>query len=203
MKNKNKNKKIIKNIVLAGGISAICLTTTAFATNINEKNIMSTYSNIVKSVNQDLIDKELIESYCKLFEESKLYDTLIKEFDEIKNVSIEETKADIILTFTVDSDKTLENEKELYKEELNDLFNKLNSIDSNKDIVFEIDVNYEYDKDLINIRQQMCDIYKISKIKFDDNSLEVRKTKHYNQVDDWESSEYIYNIKEESFKNPY
>ena len=203
MKNKNKNKKIIKNIVLAGGISAICLTTTAFATNINEKNIMSTYSNIVKSVNQDLIDKELIESYCKLFEESKLYDTLIKEFNEIKSVSIEETKEDITITFDVDSDKTLENEKELYKEELNDLFNKLNSIDSNKDIVFEIDVNYEYDKDLINIRQQMCDIYKISKIKFDDNSLEVRKTKHYNQVDDWESSEYIYNIKEESFRNPY
>lgn len=49
----------------------------------------------------------------------------------------------------------------------------------------------------------MCDIYKISKNEFDDNSLEVRKTKHYNQVDDWISNEYIYNIKEESFRNPY
>ena len=198
-----KNKKIIKNIVLAGGISAICLTTTAFATNINKKNKISTYSNIVKSANQDLVDKELIESYCKLFEESKLYGTLIREFDEVKNVSIEETRADITLTFTVDSDKILENEKELYKEELNDLFNKLNSIDSNKNMIFEIDVDYEYDKDLINIRQHVCDIYKISKSKFYDNSLEVIKTKHYNWIDDWNSREYIYNIKEESFKNPY
>lgn len=156
-----KNKKIIRNIVLVGGISAICLTTTVFATNINEKNKtlacsnnnMSTYLNIVKSASQDLVDKELIESYCKLFEESKLYDTLIREFKGIKSVSIEETKTNITLTFAVDSDKILENEKELYKEELNDLFNKLNSIDSSKNIVFEIDVDYEYDKDLINIRQ--------------------------------------------------
>lgn len=194
----NKNKKIIKNIVLAGGISAICLTTTAFATNINEKNIISTYSNIVKSVNQDLIDKELMESYCKLFEESKLYDTLIKEFNEIKSVSIEETKEYITITFDVDSDKTLENEKELYKEELNDLFNKLDSVDNNKNIILEVDVYYEVDENE-ELEQIKRNTYTICKSKFSENTLAICKTTSVNIPDSWRKRYFVYNVEKESF----
>lgn len=195
----NKNKKI-KTIALAGGLSFVCLST-VLAMNINEKNKMSNYSNIVKLANQDLSDKDLTQSYYKLFEESKLYNTLIKEFNTIRIFSTEETKTDITFNIVVDSDKALENEKELYKKELNDLFDKLNTINSNKNIIFNIDVKYEIDKDLKDSTIQCTsDAYSICKNKLDNTSFAISKTKYYNIDEDWKTRYYIYNINDESFE---
>lgn len=195
-----KNKKI-KTIALAGTFSVACLSTAIISNAGNCKSLF--YPAIIKSATKDLTNKELTESYYKLFKESKLHNTLIKEFT-IKDFSIEETKIDVTFNILVYSDKVLENEKELYKEELNDLFNRLNTVDNDKNIVFDINVDYEVDDDLkkdYSVVQRTLDSYTIGKSKFDDNNLVIKKTQHSNIPDSWKTRYYTYNAIEESFKS--
>ena len=103
-------KKKIKTMLIAGGVTSVICMSTAFAMNFNKT---SFYPVIIDSVSQDLSGKKSAEFYSKLFEESKLYSTLIEEFKNIKDFYIEKTKKDVVLNVVVKSDKILENEKEL------------------------------------------------------------------------------------------
>lgn len=189
-----KNKKI-KTMIIAGGVTSVICMSTTFAMNFNKT---SFYPVIIDSVSQDLSGKKSAEFYSKLFEESKLYSTLIEEFKNIKDFSIEETKKDVVLKIAVDSDKILENEKELYKEELNDLFNKLDSVDNNKNIILEIDVYYEVDEngELEQIRRNT---YTMCKSKYSENTLAICKTTSVNIPDSWRKRYFVYNVEKESF----
>lgn len=195
-----KNKKI-KTIALAGGLSVVCLSSILFSNAGNCKSLF--YPAIIKSATQDLSNKELTQSYYKSFEESKFYDALIKEFNEIESFSIEETKTDITFDISVHSDEVFENEKILHKEMLNNLFDSLSAINSKKDIRFEITVGYKYDKDKEYIKQHTSDMYRICKNKFDKNSLAVIKTEYSNIPATWDTYHYIYNIKENSLDREF
>ena len=188
-------KKKIKTMLITGGVTSVICMSTAFAMNFNKT---SFYPVIIDSVSQDLSGKKSAEFYSKLFEESKLYSTLIEEFKNIKDFYIEKTKKDVVLNVVVKSDKILENEKELYKEELNDLFNKLDSVDNNKNIILEVDVYYEVDENE-ELEQIKRNTYTICKSKFNENTLAICKTTTVNRPDSWRKRYFVYNVEKESF----
>ena len=186
-------------IMLVAGATIITVgLSSAFAINIDKQNKLINYSDLVKVATQDLNQKETTQSYYKLFSESKLYNTLIKDFKIVKGLSIEETENYVNFSMRVKSNKVLKNEGDLFKEDLNNLFDRINNIDNDKNLRFEISIDYKIDEN--NLEKTTSDTYRLCKNKFRDDSLAIIKTRCIDSMYHSDNTAYNYNVKKQSFE---
>lgn len=188
-----KNKGTIKKAIATTSLITMCLSMTACGVNNSEAKMLA-YSDVVKTAMQDVSDKESTETYHKVFEDSKFYDTLVKEFKQVEGLSIEEEDDYIKFTTYVNSRNLLEDEK-FYKEELSDLIKAINDA-SNKKVKFNIIINYQVAENSVKLPNY--DEY-IAYINKEDKTINVVKNRNFDILHNINEIHYKYDVKKGDF----